>query len=121
MKVCCIYKGKANQSELGTFLKAPLCEVKVIELIDETLEVLVESSPDVIVFDVTTSRGEEADVALLSKIQSLTKTVPILLATNNSESSKYRELMLDGGVDGCIQMPFLPEELVLRLKKFVLK
>lgn len=121
MKICIIHKEKNNLSTLrSSFANSPhfLHEVCLEEI---GLQGIRDIVSDVIIFDVTDSQGAYTDSHLAKKIRETTKTIPILLATNHGESSQYREMMLDAGVDGCIQLPFLNEELALRIEKLLMK
>lgn len=121
MNICLIHKGKRNTSGVEKYLSDLSCRVEEIPLIESGFDVLRNCKMDVIIFDVMNHQGDDNDFLLLKKIQEITKSIPILLATNANESSRYRENMLDGGVDGCIQAPFLQEELHLRLEKLAKK
>lgn len=122
MKVCCIYKEENSFLKSENFLNSSFAyEVIFINITDTSLDTLIQCDYDVIVFDVAMSKGELSDAQVVTKIQSYTKSTPILLVTNSNELSKYRECMLDNGVDGCVQVPFLQEELFLRLKKLAQK
>lgn len=70
---------------------------------------------DVCVFDVSKSAGSEHDVDLIKDIRIRMPHVPIILVTKEGEQSRFRELMIDEGVDSCIQVPFTKEELFLRV------
>jgi DNA-binding response OmpR family regulator len=122
MKVCCIYKGENSFLKSEDFLSGPsVYEINFIKVTDTSLDTIVHHDYDIIVFDVVMNKGEVSDAHVVTKMQSFAKSTPILLVTNSNELSKYRELMLDSGVDGCLQTPFLQEELFLRLKKLVQK
>ena len=121
MNVCLLHKGKRNTSGVKIFLQYPQYNVEEISLEEVNTESLRRISSDVIIFDVVNSHGDCDDIILLQKIQEITKATPILLATRDNEEASYRENMLDAGVDGCVQLPFLPEELFLRLEKLIKK
>lgn len=121
MEICIIHKEKNSLSSLrSNFIDSPHF-LKEVCLEETGLNAIGTIVSDVLIFDVTDSPGIYEDSRLIKKIREVTKTIPILLATSNRESSQYREMMLDAGVDGCIQMPFLNEELLLRIEKLVTK
>lgn len=120
MNICLIHKGKNNTSGIEVYLQDSKHVVQEVCLQDN-LDLKNIRKPDVVIFDIISTKGEDNDYLLLKKIQLITESTPVLLATNSNESSKYREFMLDAGVDGCIQTPFLQEELFLRLEKLMKK
>jgi DNA-binding response OmpR family regulator len=121
MNIFLVYKGKKANSELIVHLYNQIHIIQEISLMNTSLDDIHACNADVILFDVSSHKGESNDLLLLEKIQELTKKIPILLVTHSSETALYRESMINGGVDGSIQFPFLEEELFLRLEKLVRK
>lgn len=120
MNVCLIHKGKNDTSVIKRYLYNTMHSVQEICLQEISgFDDLKKIVADIVIFDVITIHGNDGDFLLLEKIKKVVDLTPILLATNNGESSWYREKMLDVGVDGCIQAPFLREELLLRLEKLL--
>lgn len=119
MKICLIHKGSPASSGVQKYLQESSFSLEEILLQDqESFPFVAVAQADIIIFDVISGKGEVGDYSFIKRIKTAT---PILLATNNNEASLYREKMLDAGVDGCIQTPFLKEELILRLTKLVNK
>ncbi|MBP6949236.1 MAG: response regulator transcription factor, partial [Candidatus Pacebacteria bacterium] len=119
MNICLMYKEKNSHSVLRDyFARSAKYHVEEISLHEgNTLESLKKDSIDIIIFDVISRSEYDIDSTHLEKIKEIASGVPILLATGSNETSKYREKMLDFGVDGCVQLPFLQEELFLRIEK----
>ncbi len=95
--------------------------VQEVSIYEGTFETIPLNSPDIIIFDSIIWKGDSSDVDYIQEVRKLLPSTPILLATASGESSTYRESMLDEGVDGCIQVPFLAEELHLRIMKLLSK
>lgn len=121
MNICLIHKEKNDSSDLVSYLRSSHHVLREVFLQEEELETLARSMVDVIVLDVSSHKGESSDLLFLKKLQDITRTIPVLLVTHATESALYRESMLNAGVDGSIQFPFLKEELFLRLEKLVTK
>lgn len=122
MNICIIHKGNTNTSAVRSYLQENNdCCVHEISLYEGTLSALYSRPFDIIIFDCITWKGEYTDLFLIKEIRKMVPVVPILLATSSAETASYRETMLDGGVDGCVQTPFLQEELFLRIKKLLSK
>jgi two-component system KDP operon response regulator KdpE len=122
MNVIIIHKGSKNSSSVRNYLdRNDEYSFEEISLYDGTLSGLKDIIPDIVIFDSIIWKGDLSDVGLIKEIRKILPRVPILLASSNSESSKYHEEMLNEGVDGCVQVPFLAEELHLRIMKLVSK
>lgn len=76
---------------------------------------------DAIVIDLITEKQSVSDYEMIKKIRAHNTSVPVLLLLSSDVKSQYREAMLDLGVDGVVQAPFLPEEAFIRIKKLVEK
>lgn len=103
-----------------------ICEAKGHTVVNRTISEIAlgeleHPAPDLIMLDMLRVRGERNDNDLVDVIRASYGTIPILLATRHDESPEYRRMMLDAGVDGCIQVPFSPEELLLRAEKLLKK
>jgi DNA-binding response OmpR family regulator len=113
MKICLLHRGGVTQPGLRKFLN-PEDEVHEIILREDYLSEIIEWTPDIVILDFTQDSGVHDDVALVKGIQSVTR-VPLFLALRRDVEAEYRERMFNSGVDGCIQAPFLREELHARL------
>lgn len=122
MNICIISKGIKDTSVLRVhFEQMKECSFIEISLSSGTLESIINHSIDVVIFDCVTWAGELTDVDYVKEVRRIIPSIPILLVTSKEEHASYRELMLDGGVDGCLQVPFLTEELRLRVLKLASK
>jgi DNA-binding response OmpR family regulator len=121
MKIYIIHKEKNSLSSLRANFDDSSHFLEEVCLEEIGLKGIEDMRSDIMIFDVTDSQGVHEDSHLIQKIRESAPTVPLLLATSASESSQYREMMLNAGVDGCIQIPFLSEELMLRIEKLVTK
>jgi DNA-binding response OmpR family regulator len=121
MNVSIVYKNTTRASRISDLLK----DVDSISLSEYVFEDVTSSldivRTEVVIFDITTSIGEYGDAHYIKALKTINPKLPILLATNSTETARYREMMLDAGVDGCIQLPFLTDELLLRLTKLIAK
>jgi DNA-binding response OmpR family regulator len=119
MHICLLRKEKKETSGIKKYLEGVPYSIEEISFEEKDFfQSLAKSDADIIIFDVGDSKGGDRDAELLKQLET---TLPVLLVTNSSETALYREKMLDAGADGCIQSPFLQEELLLRLKKLVTK
>jgi two-component system, OmpR family, alkaline phosphatase synthesis response regulator PhoP len=118
MHIYIFHKGKNSfvdhylASEENAVLKTPYNE--------RVVEKLATWSGDVIIIDGVGGCGNSADVQRVVQIRSATD-IPIFLVLGSRDDSSYREQMFNAGVDGCIQVPFMKEELNARLKILVHK
>lgn len=123
MNICLIHKEKSGPSTLCNFLqsakKYSVVQFSLYEL--DALTYIEKNNVDVILLDVISMSDYETDSLFLENIIKGNWNIPVLLATQSNETSKYREKMLDKGVDSCIQLPFLREELFIRLDKLLQK
>ncbi len=122
MNICIIHKGIKDTSTLRNYFhQFGEFSINEVALSVSTLEELASYCPDIVIFDCITWLGELSDVDYIQEVRRIVAGTPILLVTSSGELASYRELMLDGGVDGCIQVPFLAEELRLRILKLISK
>ncbi len=122
MNVSIIHKGIKNTSSVRNYLsERDDYKLEELSLHSGAFNCLREFNPDVIIFDSIVWRGEIMDSDYIKEIRKIKPNTPILLATASTETASYREQMLDEGVDGCIQVPFLADELHLRIMKLAAK
>jgi len=117
MTICIIHKGGDDASSIGRYFYDSTYQVHEISLQKMPINQITTIIADVIIFDVTDATSNDWDTSFIIHLQKISKATPLLLATGIHETSKYRETMLDVGIDGCIQMPFLSDELFIRLEK----
>ncbi len=114
MKISLLHRDGVHQPSTLKHLKSNF-DVTVIELREDYLDRLVESDADVIMLDfLSDGMVREDDDILVKGIRSVSRT-PLFLVLTEHAGASYREKMFDSGVDGCIQAPFMKEELFARL------
>ncbi len=121
MKICILYKSSKDNLGIAKYLDRDTSTIHRLQISSDTIGMLDNLVTDIIVMDTLHHKGEDQDVSLIKEIREKIKITPILLATGHEESSKYREAMLNSGIDGCIQEPFSKEELRLRMDKLLQK
>ncbi len=112
MKIYIVYKGATSSVE--DCLRVVGHEVSTGSIASNYRGVLNDSGIDVVIFDTVDGVVDESDVNIVKNIQQKT-SVPILLVISGGVDSIYRESMFNVGVDGCVQSPFMEEELFARL------
>ncbi|MCF7857568.1 MAG: winged helix-turn-helix domain-containing protein [Candidatus Pacebacteria bacterium] len=118
MRICILYKGGGSLVE--KYMPAANYIFHKVSFLDDYQTQLKAFRADIVILDITQSKGDKDDVYVVEQIQQLVK-VPIFLIVGKNEEATYRGLMLDAGVDGCVQVPFMKEELFARLKNLVQK
>jgi DNA-binding response OmpR family regulator len=118
MNVCIVYKGDAS-FVWKYFAHADGVCAEMMS-IDAYRVRVSETQFDIVIFDVVYAKGNECDVETIAEIRHVT-SVPIFLIVGNNEDASYREMMFNAGIDGCIQVPFLKDELFARLKILIKK
>ncbi len=115
MKVLVIYTKQASALVTSSLLSMDRVEIQNLQLTETYLSDISSCSPDIILFDLIADMVCGEDYAVVRGIRTGTN-VPIMAAVSASVSPFTRKDLFDAGVDGCVQVPFLPEELILRLQ-----
>jgi two-component system phosphate regulon response regulator PhoB len=82
---------------------------------DEALDMVAESSPDLIVLDIMLPRLVGTEVCKTLKQNPDTRSIPVIMLTAKSEEID-RVVGFELGADDYVTKPFSPRELVLRVK-----
>jgi len=84
----------------------------------DALEIAYESIPDLILLDVVLPKMSGLEVARRLKADPHTSAIPILALTAKAMEGD-RERCLEGGCDGYLSKPFLPQQLKAEIAKLL--
>jgi DNA-binding response OmpR family regulator len=117
MQIVCIRTKK--ESTLDAHLRElfPSAVISVCEgaLLTKTL---IQSSSLVLIDRLFEGEGKD-DALLVETLRASNSKVPLFLVCGNACSSSYRELLINAGVDGCVQSPFSWDEFTLKVTKLL--
>ncbi|MBI4425338.1 MAG: response regulator transcription factor [Elusimicrobia bacterium] len=79
------------------------------------------SKPDLVLLDVNLPDGDGIDVCRRLKADAGLRHIPVLLLTGEAADVAFRVAGLEAGAEDYVLKPFLPRELVARVKGILLR
>ena len=83
------------------------------------LQACFENKPDLILMDVHLPDGNGIELCAKIKADPRVRHIPVFIITGEAISVEHRMDGFDSGADDYILKPFAPEELLLRIKRFL--
>ena len=80
-----------------------------------------DKSPDIILLDISLPKKDGFDVLQALKKNSVTKNIPVIIMTNLSENDNIKKCFSLGAVDYIVKSNFLPNEVVEKVKRTLIK
>lgn len=112
-KVLLIEDDPTMVSLLETLLEFEGFEVKILKDYSSILEHVVKESPDLILMDVHLKEADGLEVLAKMKNDHNLKKVKVIMASGMD----YEKQSIQIGANDFIQKPFMPDELVLKIKR----
>ncbi len=94
-------------------------EVLVASRGGEALSLCAEKKPDLILLDVNLPDGGGIEVCSKIKAEERLKHIPVLLITGEALSAENCVTGMEAGAEDYIRKPFLPKELLARVKSIL--
>ena len=91
---------------------------EALELIDSPTDPDMASHPDLVLLDITLPYVEGIDILAAIRKKISWRGVPVIMLTGKSQEDVVVQAMQNGASD-YITKPFLPTEVIARLKKFL--
>ena len=91
---------------------------EALELIESPTDPDMESHPDLVLLDITLPYVEGLDILAAIRKKVSWRSVPVIMLTGKSQETVVMKAMENGASD-YITKPFLPTEVIARLKKFL--
>jgi putative two-component system response regulator len=92
--------------------------VSVVDTRDAALDACASNPPDLVLIDLVAPRGHGFDVCRTLKEQTLTRLIPVVIVTAQSDR-RERLRGIDAGCDDFLTKPFDPMELHARIQSLV--
>ena len=118
MRICIVHKGE--RPLVTRYFSESEHSIYEVPFSDNHMEKLTLWDVDIVVIDVIQGGESERDLEVVECLQQIT-SIPLFLVAGSSSEAQYREKMFNAGVDGCVQIPFMKEELIARLKILIHK
>lgn len=109
---------EASARSLHRLLTKEGHRVSIVENGDAALEACASTPPDLVLIDLVAPRGHGFDVCRTLKEQPLTRLIPVVIVTAQSDR-RERLRGIDAGCDDFLTKPFDPMELHARIQSLV--
>jgi DNA-binding response OmpR family regulator len=106
--------------ELKSFVEADGFDVEILTDGSDTVKMAEEKQPDIILLDMKMPGKSGFQVADDLKQFLATAHIPIIALTSHFTESQHKNFMLSLGISDCIIKPSGPQEIISKIRQFIL-